>query len=330
MPLLTAHHRRKLRERSMLAITIVCLPCICLIGTCILLSHAVCSLQAYELPSTRKKRNLEVAEREKRRRTPWVLAPRIGSERNLTIGNECSGLTGLGTKIRGGRKEGKKRDGDVEVGKGRGKIEWQEQSPLFNLPLELRRQIYEEAIGGYTLHVFTLDAYRRMAHTRCKTAVMPEYGNCSCAARARQKGVCDEWGNSELLALLMSCRRIYSEAIEILYSKNTFTFSSMAPLISHLLNIPPQRVAVMRDVKWRMFIGADQWCTDMPWLECRIEGRRVADEAGCACYLCWPKEIASDTRVSCLFFDLLEDLRAEACRETNGAYSLMIGYGTAG
>ena len=83
--------------------------------------------------------------------------------------------------------------------------------------------------------------------------------------------------------------------------------------------------------RWgRMFIGADQWCTDMPWLECRIEGRRVADEAGCACYLCWPKEIASDTRVSCLFFDLLEDLRGEACRETNGPYSLMIGYGIAG
>ncbi len=137
-----------------------------------------------------------------------MLGPRIGSEDALTIGNECVSLPGLGTKIRAGKKEGKKGDGNVEVVKGRGRTEWQEQSPLFNLPLEIRRQIYEEAIGGYTLHVFTLDAYRRMAHTRCKTAVMPEHGNCSCAVRARQKGVCDEWGNSELLALLMTCRRM--------------------------------------------------------------------------------------------------------------------------
>jgi hypothetical protein len=39
--------------------------------------------------------------------------------------------------------------------------------------------------------------------------------------------------------------------MDILYSKNTFTFSSTARVISHLLNIPPQRIPVMKDVKWR-------------------------------------------------------------------------------
>jgi hypothetical protein len=41
------------------------------------------------------------------------------------------------------------------------------------------------------------------------------------------------------------------EALETLYRKNTFTFSSIALVISHLLNIPPQRIPVMKDVKWR-------------------------------------------------------------------------------
>jgi len=53
----------------------------------------------------------------------------------------------------------------------------------------------------------------------------------------------------------------------------------------------------------RMFLSAEEWSTDKPWLECRknrfgLEGKEVADGAGCTCYECWPKEIRSDTRVS--------------------------------
>lgn len=43
----------------------------------------------------------------------------------------------------------------------------------------------------------------------------------------------------------------YTEAVDVLYGKNTFTFSRIGPLISHLLTIPPQRIPVMRDVKWK-------------------------------------------------------------------------------
>jgi hypothetical protein len=43
----------------------------------------------------------------------------------------------------------------------------------------------------------------------------------------------------------------YTEAVDVLYGNNTFTFSRIGALVSHLLNIPPQRIPVMRDVKWK-------------------------------------------------------------------------------
>jgi hypothetical protein len=54
-------------------------------------------------------------------------------------------------------------------------------------------------------------------------------------------------------------------------------------------------------VAGRMFVGAEEWCTEKPWLICRkkevMNGGKVAEEAGCACFECWPKEVRSDTRV---------------------------------
>jgi hypothetical protein len=54
-------------------------------------------------------------------------------------------------------------------------------------------------------------------------------------------------------------------------------------------------------VAGRMFVGAEEWCTEKPWMICRKkeirDGGKVAEEAGCACFECWPKEVRSDTRV---------------------------------
>jgi hypothetical protein len=99
------------------------------------------------------------------------------------------------------------RGDEVEKAKVWRITDWQENSAFFNLPLEIRKQIYEEAIGGYTLHIFTLDAYRRMSHTRCK-GVSPTSASCQCPLLSRQPGVADEWGNICLLSLVMTCRRM--------------------------------------------------------------------------------------------------------------------------
>jgi len=204
--------RERLRDGAMITATICCLPCLCLVGSYILLSHAFHKLISYERPSTRRKRACMWKEREIRRRTPRVLAPRtLGS--TLTIGREDDGaMSGLGSKIieldDSGSRSGSSSSGE-EVVRSPGRIErrtdWQSQSPFFALPPEIRRLIYEEAIGGYTFHIFTQDAYRRMAHTRCKTRYP---GECGCRSQTRQPGVPDEWGNISLLSLLTTSRRM--------------------------------------------------------------------------------------------------------------------------
>jgi len=88
----------------------------------------------------------------------------------------------------------------------------------------------------------------------------------------------------------------------VLYAKNTFSYDSLAPLISHLLNIPSRRIPLMRDVQWRKFSSAEEWSERTPWLDCRKTvneaGERTGEDvvgAGCACFRCWPKQIWTDT-----------------------------------
>jgi len=38
------------------------------------------------------------------------------------------------------------------------------QSGLFQLPFELRKQIWDDVLGGYVFHIFFVEAYRRMSH----------------------------------------------------------------------------------------------------------------------------------------------------------------------
>jgi hypothetical protein len=214
MPLLRHHTRTKLRESLLVALTIVCLPCICILGLCVLISHCYSTLSTYELPSTRKKREIETQERDARRRIPFVLGSRV--ERDVDTlslresDSDSDSDSGFG-KDEEQRAKGKW--GRKGKGKGNGKerkTHWQEQSPLFNLPLEIRNRVYEECIGGYTIHISTLDAYHRMSHTRCKSPSLPTVSsNCACGFLVLQKGVADEWGNTSLLHLLVTCRRMY-------------------------------------------------------------------------------------------------------------------------
>lgn len=43
----------------------------------------------------------------------------------------------------------------------------------------------------------------------------------------------------------------YMEAVYVLYAKNSSTFTRIGSLVSHLLNISPRRIPVMRDVRWK-------------------------------------------------------------------------------
>jgi hypothetical protein len=219
MPLLRHHTLAKLLDSFLLALLIVCLPCICILGLCVLLSHCYSTLSNYELPSSRKKRESENQEREARHRRPWVLAARVEGERGVDALSLCASDFDVGEQEEdeeeGKDQEVKSKCGRKEKMKGKGRTtHWQQQSPLFALPLEIRNRVYEECIGGYTIHISTLDAYHRMSHTRCKTpstlsTLSTLSSTCACGFLARQKGVVDQWGNTSLLHLLGTCRRMY-------------------------------------------------------------------------------------------------------------------------
>jgi hypothetical protein len=84
----------------------------------------------------------------------------------------------------------------------------QEQSMLFKLPLEIRRQIYAEAIGKYKIHISFNQTYRKMDHQRCKHPTSDDCFKRQCISLHKQKGARDAYGQTDLLALLKTCRMV--------------------------------------------------------------------------------------------------------------------------
>ena len=186
------------------AIATVCfLPCICLIGSGIIAKDLYCKARKYERPKTRRRRECKERKKEMMRTTPRRVGPRL--EKHLTIGRP--------------EPEEKKEDAEVDVDlREAAKMpmvsrvltvtDRQEESGIFSLPLEIRRKIYEEVLGGYVIHIYFMEAYRRMSHTRCKNKAREVCRGMPCRQIFKVKGACDEWGNVGLLPLLQSCRRM--------------------------------------------------------------------------------------------------------------------------
>lgn len=133
----------------------------------------------------------------------------------------------------------------------------QDQSILFaRLPLELRIIVYEFALGGGMLHV--VQKRKRLAHFECREAdpsSSHHHYNCRVAVganglyRGRKAGLGLDRSNADKTALLRTCRRVYSESIDILYSKNTFNFRRVDELIYISQTILPQRYNTIRSAQ---------------------------------------------------------------------------------
>lgn len=113
-------------------------------------------------------------------------------------------------------QDGTKEEGEVvieikllesvlEVGD-RGYTSRQEQSPFFKLPFEIRRQIYQDILGGYVIHIRFLEAYRKMAHSRCNIRHPKTCTRDWCRKNYKQEGASDPWKVKGLLDMLLSCR----------------------------------------------------------------------------------------------------------------------------
>jgi hypothetical protein len=128
----------------------------------------------------------------------------------------------------------------------------QSQSPFFKLPLELRQSIYRDVLGNSNIHVVSRKAGQLLRHTRCKCASCPgsafffEQGTTW-----RREWTCDgckyDMDGDRLPAeLLRTCRKIYSEAIDGLYSSNTFSFRDPKTFQKFATALLPQRLAQLR------------------------------------------------------------------------------------
>ncbi|KAI4104936.1 MAG: hypothetical protein L6R37_002979 [Teloschistes peruensis] len=107
---------------------------------------------------------------------------------------------------------------------------------LERLPVEVRLQIWEEVLGGNLFHLtcskypVMLECYlcRNFSKDTSTTsdATHQMYSRC----QGSQKEPCffsrPERASYRPLSLLLTCRKIYSEAVDMLYSGNTFSLDS--------------------------------------------------------------------------------------------------------
>jgi hypothetical protein len=195
------HRRRQAQAGVPTAVivtaTIFCLPCICILGGIGLTTSLIMKLSDWESPRTKRKRDMAARKKETKRRTPRVLEPRL--ERHLTIGRE---MASSGAENETFESKLKRKD---RMTRPPARTEQQAQSILFKLPLEVRTQIYEEAIGGYVFHPHYVQTYKRFGHVRCKGKQCDGF---DCRQQTKQPGAKDEWGAIDLMALLKSCRRM--------------------------------------------------------------------------------------------------------------------------
>ncbi|CAI6333041.1 unnamed protein product [Periconia digitata] len=130
----------------------------------------------------------------------------------------------------------------------------QVQSILFNrLHTELRLMIWRWAIGDQKIHI--VSKYRRLGHVVCNEEYWEQIRSERPNLRASSymfvygslpttKQLAD-WSMNDLLVV---CRKVYDEAISILYQNNTFVFWDLRTITIFRDGIRPQRWESIRTV----------------------------------------------------------------------------------
>lgn len=143
-------------------------------------------------------------------------------------------------------------DGDLDQEKTKIPISNQEQSPLFRLPLELRQKIYSYVFGFSNIHIRSAKGGHVLRHIRCKcadgcpgTAHTFEHGGAWKRTWTCDASKYDIDGDRVPPGLLRVCRKVYTEAVEILYLENTFCFKDVGVLGQFAARVLPQRIAVV-------------------------------------------------------------------------------------
>lgn len=123
---------------------------------------------------------------------------------------------------------------------------------LTRLPFEVRLQIYEKALAGQILHLTLCHADERLRAFKCikpkrvseqKWLVKHTCDRCILA----QHGRCQHG----LLALPLTCRMIYTEALPVLYERNTLAFTQRACFSRFIKRLPTHHHSWLRRIHYR-------------------------------------------------------------------------------
>ena len=124
----------------------------------------------------------------------------------------------------------------------------QADSRLLRLPAEIRLQIWYEVFGGEVLHLVQLP--KRLGHVRCCSTLSATDARRSCILAYRGPGPIAQPADIKLssldLALLQSCRQIYTEAVDVIYATNLFDLDDVSTLLYLSQTIRPQRLAAIK------------------------------------------------------------------------------------
>ncbi|KAL3486291.1 hypothetical protein BJX62DRAFT_242146 [Aspergillus germanicus] len=131
----------------------------------------------------------------------------------------------------------------------------QSQSILFRkLPLEVRELIYQytsyfpdrvgSTISGMGLDIHVFSHAGKLVWRRCSGV-----DGVGCSGHCYRKFYGHTPRSANLLPIVLTCRRIYSEAINILYSHNTFAFRNLSAIASFTSMVLPQRLSCIRSLR---------------------------------------------------------------------------------
>ncbi|KAL8714336.1 MAG: hypothetical protein Q9220_001667 [cf. Caloplaca sp. 1 TL-2023] len=120
---------------------------------------------------------------------------------------------------------------------------------LTHLPPEIRQEVYAWVLGGGLVHIVRKG--KHLAHVRCKLNGPSDFTrSCRPAAAAtchEEIPILASTANGNI-ALLMTCKQIYREAIQIMYSTNTFDFDHQDLFLFFARSILPHRLAQIRSM----------------------------------------------------------------------------------
>ncbi|KAH7342628.1 hypothetical protein BKA65DRAFT_294953 [Rhexocercosporidium sp. MPI-PUGE-AT-0058] len=121
------------------------------------------------------------------------------------------------------------------------------------LPLEIRQKIWFHVLGAQTIHLWHQQD-RDHDHLGCKNCMSADPRTCDgrCARPGDDPNHRPQLseGSGRPLSLLKTCKQIYQEAIDILYTSNTFTVSYPTTIEFLPLTLLPQRVDTIRNLRF--------------------------------------------------------------------------------